>query len=249
MRGIGKAFERTFKVYKNIIPFTVVFGIFVLASLLLLPWVSSYVNAGAGFIRFSSLIYDVTIPQLAVFLLAGFTSLLFLAVFISLIMTTIKMLETLDIFGVRKILSIFPTYVSRVLMLLLFLSVFSIGIGIMLDLFSVPKFIVQVILIGIWLPFLFAPQILVLEDFSISRAIEDSFLFLKRSPSSFIAYIFVATLLLAVVTAIETTLSQFMFWESKIISLVLVSMFVLPFLQVLATELYILRYPLQHSAS
>lgn len=243
-----KAFERTFRVYGSLAPFTIVFGVFVLASLLLLPWVSSYINGGAGFVRFSSLLYDITLPQLAVFLLAGVTSILFLAVFISLVMTTIKMLETLDYFGVRKILSVFPTYISRIFMFLVFLCVLSVGIGILLDLFGMSKLITQLVLMAIWVPFMFVPQILILEDYTISRAMEDSFAFLKRSPSSFVIYLVTGVVLLAVVTGIETALGQFLSWEHKILSLVLVSMFILPFLQVLATELYILRYPLHHHA-
>lgn len=241
-----KAFERTLKVYGSIAPFTIVFGVFVLASLLLLPWVSSYINGGAGFVRFSSLVYDITLPQFMVFILAGITSILFLAVFISLIMTTIKMLETLDYFGVRKIFSIFPTYISRIFLFLVFLCVLSVGIGIILDLFGISKIITQLVLAAIWVPFLFVPQILILEDYTISRAIEDSFAFLKKSPLSFVTYIVTGVAMLGAVTVLETWLGQTFAWEHKILSLVLVSMFVLPFLQVLATELYILRYSLHH---
>lgn len=241
-----KAFSRAFRVYSAIAPMSLFFGVFVLASLLLMPLVSSYLVGGGGFIRFSSLLYDMTFIQCVLLLLVGFVSLLFLSVFVSLMMTAVKMVETLDRVGVNKILSSFQKYVTRLFTLLLFFTVLSIGAGVLLELFEVPHFITQVLLAGFWIPFIFAPQILVLEDYSASRAIADSVNFLRRSPSSFIVYLVTGLVLIFAVLCLEFALSSVFTWEHKILSSVLVSLLVLPFLQVLATELYILRYPLAH---
>lgn len=246
MKPISKAFNRSLKVYSSIFKLTMGFSILILASMTLLPLVSSYLNVGSAFLRFSSILYDMTMFQAAVFVVVGFISVLFLSIFLSAIITTIKLKETLDHFRFEKVWRAFPDYVSRMFLMLLFLCIVSVALGVFLEAFGTPRVAIQLILAGVWLPFVFAPQILILEDLGVGEALSDSLNFVKRAPVQLLAYLATGVLLLLALAALEFSLSFLFTWEHKLLSIIIVSIGVLPFLQVLATELYIMRYPLHH---
>lgn len=246
MKPMSKAFKRSFTVYSSIFKLTLGFSILILASLTLLPLVSSYFNVGSAFLRFSSILYDMTTFQAAVFVVVGFISVLFLSIFLSAIITTIKLRETMDHFRFEKVWRAFPDYVSRMLLMLLLLCIVSIALGVFLEAFETPRAVIQLVLVCVWLPFIFAPQILILEDLSVGEALGDSLNFVKRAPKQLATYLATGVLLLLALAALEFSLSFFFTWEHKLLSIIIVSIGILPFLQVLATELYIMRYPLHH---
>ena len=139
MKTVRKAFARSINVYSSIFNLTLGFSIFIFCSLTLLPLVSSYLNLGSAFLRFSSIIYDMTFFQAVIFILVGLISLAFLSLFLSAIITTIKLKETLDHFRFKKVWNAFPAYVARMFFLLLLLSVVSIAIGTFLESASAPR--------------------------------------------------------------------------------------------------------------
>lgn len=240
-------FSKTNKVYLSTLSLIVGFSVFILFSLALMPLLSSYVNVGGGFVRFSSFYLDITPVQAVVFLLIGLVSLLSLAIFLSALISIVKLRETLDHFGYSKVAGVFKKYVIRVFVFLLFLSILSIASGTILDYFGVTKLLIQLIIFALWLPLLFTPQILILENLGINEAIKDSVRFMVQSPLSLVAYVMTGFLFLLALTIIETGLGQYFVWEHKLFSIVLVSVFVLPYLQMFATELYVRRYPVAHT--
>jgi len=246
MKKISKAFDRSINIYSSIFPLTLGFSIFIFCSIVLLPLVSSYLNVGSAFLRFSSILYDMTIFQATLFILVGILSLMFLSLFLAAIITTIKMKETMDHFRFVKVWSAFPDYVLRMFFMLLLLSVVSIGIGVLLEAATVPRALIQLVLACVWLPFVFAPQILILEDLGVIEALGDSYNFVRKSLKELAAYIVLGLVLLFLLAMLEFGLSAFFTWQHKLLSIVIVSIGILPFLQVFATELYLMRYPLQH---
>jgi hypothetical protein len=247
MKTVRKAFGRSINIYSSIFPLTLGFSIFIFCALVLLPLVSSYVDLGSAFIRFSSILYDMTYQQAVLFVLVGLVSLAFLSLFLSSIITTIKLKETMDHIRFKKVWDAFPDYVARMFFLLLFLAVVSILVGTFLESASVPREIIQLIIAFVWIPFIFAPQILILEDLGVAEALGDSFNFVKNSMKALLTYLALGLLLLLLLATIEYGLSFFFAWQHKVISIVIVSIGILPFLQVFATELYLMRYPLQHN--
>jgi hypothetical protein len=247
MRKIRRALDKSVKVYSSIFALTLGFSIFIFCALVLLPLVSSYLDVGSAFLRFSSILYDMTIMQAVLFVLVSILSLIFLSLFLSAIITSIKLRETMDHFRFKKVWNSFPDYVTRMFVLLLLLSVLSIVFGTVLEAASVPREVLQILLACVWLPFMFAPQILILEDLGVFDALSDSYTFITKSVKEWVAYIALGVFLLLLVAMLEFSLGFFFTWEHKIISIVLVSIVVLPFLQVFATELYIMRYPLHHT--
>jgi hypothetical protein len=247
MRKIGKAFGRSLKVYSSIFNLTLGFSVFIFCALVLLPLVSSYLDVGSAFLRFSSILYDMTIFQAIVFALVSLISLAFLSLFLSAIITTIKLKETLDRFRFEKVWNAFPNYVSSVFLVLLLLSVVSVMIGVSLESMMIPRPIIQLVLACVWLPFVFAPQILILEDLKVGAAMSDSWEFVRKNLNALAAYLVLGIVLLFLLALLEYSLSFVFTWEHKLLSIVIVSIGILPFLQVFATELYLMRYPLQHN--
>jgi hypothetical protein len=123
----------------------------------------------------------------------------------------------------------------------------SMLLGTFLDFLAVPRIIIHLILFCIWLPFIFTPQVLIIEDFNITKSMDDALKFVKKRPVSLVLYIFLGFIFLFLLALIETMLGMHFIWEHKIISIIIVSLFILPYLQMFATELYIERYPVSKS--
>lgn len=244
--GLAEVFFKTNRVYLTTLNLVLSFSVFIFLSLALLPFLSSYVSVGGGFIRFSSLYLDLTIPQAVLIVVVALFSLLFLSLFVSALISIVKVKETLDHVRFSKIVDMFKKYVLRVFFFLLFLSVTSILIGTIFEFILMPRLITQLVLFGIWLPLIFAPQVIILEDFKLGGALKDSIKFIINSPMSLIAYVILGTVLLLLFTLIEISLGYYFVWEHRIVSVFFVSIFVVPYLQMFATELYILRYPISH---
>jgi hypothetical protein len=189
----------------------------------------------------------MTALQALIFALVGLVSVLFLSLFLSSIITTIKMKETLDHFRFNKVWNAFPEYVVRMFVLLTLLSVLSLLIGVGLEAISMPREIIQLLIAVVWIPFVFAPQILILEDLGVLDALGDSVSFIKSNPTALLSYLCVGLVLLFLLAVLEFGLSFAFTWEHKVLSIIIVCIGILPFLQVFATELYMMRYPLQHS--
>lgn len=244
--GLAEVFFKTNRVYFSTLNLVLGFSVFIFLSLALLPFLSSYVSVGGGFIRFSSLYLDLTIPQAILIVGVALLSLLFLSFFVSALINIVKVRETLDHVRFTKVTAIFKKYVLRVFFFLLFLSIASILIGTIFEFMSMPRLITQLVIFAIWLPLIFAPQVIILEDFRLGGAFKDSIKFVVNSPMSLIVYVILGAVLLLLFTLVETSLGHYFIWEHRIVSIFFVSIFVVPYLQMFATELYILRYPISH---
>lgn len=240
-----KVLNKSLDIYRNTAKLSLGFGTLVILALLLMPLLSSYVDVGGGFIRFSSLYNsDISYYQLAIVGIVGFVSIALISLFLAAQISIVKLTETLDQIGFTKVMAVFPRYVLKIFLFLLMLSMISVGVGTGLDYLGVHHAFVQLILFALWLPFVFAPQILVLEDFGVAGAIRDSIQFITNSPLSLAAFLVFGTVIIFALTLLEAGLGQFFVWEHKVVTILLVSLVALPLIEIFGTELYIIRYPL-----
>jgi uncharacterized membrane protein YhdT len=237
-------FAKTNSIYFSTLNLVVGFSIFILFALLLLPIVSSYVNVGGGFIRFSSLYLDLTAIEALLFFLVGVISILSLSAFITALVSIVKLKETMDHFGYKKVVITFRRHVKGVFLFMIGWTVASIIIGVILGVSQVPFWISQAFIFLIWLPVIFVPQIMVLEDYGIVRAVRDSAHFIKKQPKGLMLYLATGAFLVFLATVVEWIFGNVFVWEHRIIGLLLVSLFVVPYLQMLATVIYVQRYHL-----
>ena len=235
-------FKRTIKVYVGTLNLVALFSLFILFSLLLMPLLSTYVDVGAGFIRFSSILYDMNALQALVFLLVSLASILLLSFFIASLVSVVKLKETLDSVAFSRVISTFGKYVLRVFYFLIIMGVISVLIGLIFNLLNIPDFVTQLALLVFWASFIFTPQILVIEDFNLINSMKDAFNFIKKQPLALVYYFTLGVVLVFLLLLLEVWLGQYFAWQHKIISIIILSLVVLPFLQMYATELYVRRY-------
>jgi len=234
--------KRTMKVYLSTLNLVTLFSLFILLSLFLMPLVSTYVNAGAGFIRFSSLMHDMNAFQAVIFLLVSIASTLLLSFFIAALVSVVKLKETLDHVAFTRVINTFGKYIFKVFVFLIIMGFVSIAIGLISSLIGLPNFVIQLILLVFWGLFLFTPPILIIEDLNLVDSMADAYKFVKNQPMKLVYYFASGVVLLFALVVIETWLGQFFIWQHKIISIILLSLIVLPFLQMYSTELYLRRY-------
>ncbi len=234
--------KRTARVYLSTLNLVALFSLFILFSLVLMPLVSTYVNVGAGFIRFSSIVNDLNAFQAVIFLLVSIASILLLSFFIASLVSVVKLKETLDHVAFSRVVSTFGKYIFKTFVFLLIMGLVSVALGLVFDLLGFSDIFTQFVLLVFWSLFIFTPQILIIEDFNLIDSMKDAFNFVKKYPVSFLYYFVVSTVLLFALLLIETWLGQYFVWGHKIVSIILLSVIVLPFIQMYATELYLRRY-------
>ena len=242
MPTVRNVFLKTLSIYFNTFYLMMGFGIFIILSLILLPLLSSYVSVGGGFIRFSSIIFDMTLLQAVVLIVVTLVSLLLLSFFVSAVISVVKVKETLDEVTFERVKALFPKYVWRIFFFFLLIGVVSILIGTFLDFIYAPRFLTHLILAAVWLAVVFTPQILILEDLPLGKAINDTLTFVRNSPIALVWYVVFGLLCLFFLALLEVALGLVLVWEHHIITVILVSMLVLPLLEILGAELYIRRY-------
>ncbi len=235
-------FKRSVKIYLGTLNLVALFSLFILFSLVLMPLLSTYVDVGAGFIRFSSILYDMNALQALVFLLVSIASILLLSFFIASLVSVVKLKETLDNVAFSRVISTFGKYVLRVFYFLIVMAVVSVSIGLIFELLNIPDFITQLILLIFWASFIFTPQILIIEDFNLINSMKDAFDFVKKQPLALVYYFVLGVALVFLLLLIEVWLGQYFVWQHKIVSIILLSLVILPFLQMYSTELYLRRY-------
>ncbi len=217
------------------LPFIIAFVIPLFASL------PTYNDAGAIFIRTASIFTNLNVVSTSVIAIAVFFSLLFLSFSIVAINVIVKHSRV----GIRikdEVIKGMEKYTSKVFVLLLAYTAVVMVVGVLsyvYDLTAIPEYAAALALT----PLLFyAPASIVIDDYGISRAVKASARFFVRRFDYFLLWLAIAIVLV--------TLFDFVFIEisgtslSRYAMLVFNSLFILPFLVVLQSELYMKRFPL-----
>ncbi len=93
---------------------------------------------------------------------------------------------------------------------------------------------------------IFVPQAIVIEEQGLRHALLENFEFIFKKPNQFLLIIFTGTIILFVVGLIEYAFDMLAieFFTGRYISLLLVLIFVLPFIEILKTYVFMLKYGL-----
>ncbi len=236
--------QRALDKYVENIDKVALFSVFIVLTLLLSIVLSSFISVGSGFIRFTSIYADLTTSQLALMLGVSIASIILISIFLSALISVIKLQETLDHVTYKKVTSTFKKYVLQMTFFLILITATTIAIGTILTYIGAPRIIIQAIILIIWVLFIFTPQVIVLEDFGLIESMKDAVKFIENYPQALAKYIVAGFILMFILALIEVGLGQFFVWTHQIVSIIIVSLAVLPFLQIYATELYLKRYPL-----
>lgn len=229
-----------FSEYRNNFKTALVFGLLLVFIPIAFFLGNVFIGSGTVFLD-----YNLSLAN-PLFLLGaiafGVFYLLFYSFFVSIIIFSVrKDLSTLRFdYYLRDMIHKFAWKVF-VFFLVFFLVLFFAGT--ILFLLNAPVIITALIMLIVSSALLFVPQAIVVDEESISSSVQRNFEFIAKNLSSF-AYVFVtAIILLAIVQLIELGFDYFSYvggYVSLLISLV----FVVPYIEILKTYLYFMKYDL-----
>ncbi len=220
------------------------FSIFALLSLVFIPLFSGYVNAGGGFLRLSSVFYDITAPEFFFIVVMGVLSVVFISLFFAAMISVVKLKETLDHVGYFQVVREFSKYVFRLMSFFLLMYVLQFLLAYLWYVFSIPMGLYHLLVIILWLPFLFYPQAVVIDSYSFLESFGQSIRFFIENPLKTLFVFFILVALIFCLLVVEVIFGQYFVYEHKIIGALLLSFFVLPFYVILTTEVYMRKYPI-----
>lgn len=219
----------------------VIFGILLVFVAFFSPFANLFVSSGSIFYGYT--IGGLTLPEVLI-------EAAFAAVFLGIY----SLFVTLVVFSVRREMSAvrLDYYVTDALQkfawkLFVFYLVSIIGLAalgtILIQYLGLNILIVNVILFVLALLFLFGPQSIVIEEDDVFQSFQNTIEFMGKKPHSAILAILVTFVLVAAVQGIELFFDQYQFIGSYV-SILLLLLFVVPFTEVLKTQLYMQKYDL-----
>ena len=108
---------------------------------------------------------------------------------------------------------------------------------------GVPLLLANLILLVISLLLMFVPQAVVVEEEGLRHALSSNFEFLFKTPKSFATIAIVGAIFLSLLQLFEFVLAQFTMY-APYISLLITLVFIFPFLEIMKTYLYMMKFDL-----
>lgn len=224
-------------------------GLFALLLLFAAPMAalaSSYFSSGGQFIRFSNIGFELSLIDLAGTMVFFLLSTLVFSIALTLLIAVVK-----SQFAVTQISSAIVEEIDsnypQVFLFFVAFSVFSLLIGSVFTKAEIPYYISSIVTFLVWMPFVFTPQAIIVGDMNIIAAMADSAKFVKRKADLALLWLAVGFVLVGLVAVFEALLYNIVFFM-PVVSLVVVTVFVLPFLEVLKTEIYLSKYDIMRAS-
>ncbi len=199
-----------------------------------------YISSGSIFIDYNIALADPLILLAETGLIALF--LLFYSFFVSVI-----------IFSVRKNLSplklqfyLHEMIQKFALRLFSFFAIYCFFFFLLMSglvAFGIPLLLANIILLVISLLLMFVPQAVVVEEEGLMHALSSNFEFLFKTPKSFATIAIIGAVFLSLLQLFEFVLAQFTMF-APYISLLLALVFIFPFLEIMKTYLYMMKFDL-----
>ena len=206
-----------------------------------------YLSSGSIFIDYNLALANPLILLAEAGLIALF--LLFYSFFVSVIIFSVrKNLSPLKLqFYLHEMikkfaLRLFAFFVFYCLLLFLLMSaLLAVGISLLLA---------NIILLAVSLLLMFVPQAVVIEEEGLRHALSSNFEFLFKTPKSFAIIAIIGAVFLSLLQLFEFALAQFTM-IAPYISLLIALVFIFPFLEIMKTYLYMMKFDLikRHEAA
>ena len=232
------AIEAYFKNLRLISAFSIPFLIAFPLSLLL----PNFVALSATFLRLGSVKLDLSAADVIVTIVALLISLVFFSFAIAAINVVVKSQRTLNRLTSRDIESIEQATYS---LFFIFLTAFAaiVGFNLLITEYGISPVVGTVFSLIVSSIVLFAPQAVVLEDASLSGSLTKSVSLIQKKFGFYVLFIVVAAFLFIANTWFFLELSKAFSW-TRFLTLVTQSFIILPFLEVLKTQIYLSKYTL-----
>ena len=216
------------------IPFLIAFLIPLLAPL------PTYISTGAIFLRTASIFVNTNPTVLAVVTISTFVSMLFISFAFVAISLIVKSEKTHMATSKRVMLEI-EKYISRVFSILLFYAFIVIILNISSYLFSFPVIWAEALNLIIFLLIFYMPTAMVIDNKGFFASFKGSIRLVVTSPK----YVVLWLVLFAAATSFVDLVSSGLFGVAgSYVTLVINSVFILPYFVIFIAEAYIRRFPL-----
>ena len=202
----------------------------------------NFVALSGTFLRLGSVKLDLSATDVVITVIAILFSLVFFSFAIAAINVIIKSQRTLNRLTSRDIESIEHATFN---LFFIFLTAFAAIVGFNLLLFEngISIFWGQLFSLIVASMVLFAPQAVVIEDASLSGAVFKSVTLIQRKFGFFLLFLVLAAFLFLANSWIFLELGK-AFSLARFFSLIIQSLIILPFLEVLKTQIYLSKYAL-----
>lgn len=233
---LAKAWQEYSSNFKIALSFALL-GIFVFFFVL---FPNAFVSSGSVFFEYSLLKSGLASSLFEI--VAALVYLLFFSVFLSVMIFAVRH----DMNEVRMqhyLLEKLPRFVFKNFVFLSLYALLAVALAAVLILLGFPDFAVAIALLIISMVFMFVPQSIVVDEERIRNAVLNAVHFVFTNKRLSVFTILVSTILLAIVPLIEIFFDRFDF-AGRFVSLVIVLLFVLPFVEVLKTVVFMTKFGL-----
>jgi hypothetical protein len=240
---MANIFEVSWETYKSNLRLMLLFSIpFVIAALIpLLAPLPTYVSVGAIFIRTASAFTNLNPLNLAVIVVSGLFSLLFISFGFVAISLLVKSKRTHTKVSVREIQGI-EKYIVKVYLLLLAYAIVLVAGNIFGYYYGNEAVITDVIGLFGFIFLFYAPTAIVIDNRPALKAIKSSLKLVVHSPQYILLWLISLTLIISVLDLVFIAATG-TFW-SRYIMLVVSSVLLPPFFIIFLAEAYMKRFPL-----
>ena len=219
------------------IPFVIIFPL-----VLFLP---NFTSLGGIFLRYASLANDTSPVELLLIAVAFCISLLLFSfglVIINMAVKTQRTLKEISFYEVEKI----ESYTFQLFSIFFIAALLTIIVNIMLFDSGLSTTLGALIGLLISLLILFAPQVVVIDGQNAQHAISMSSKILLGKFKHFLGFLIIALFLLSVNSLICITIGNTLgeYQAAALVSVVINAIFIVPFLEVLKSQIYLSKYTL-----
>jgi hypothetical protein len=237
--GLIKAvFERAWEEFLHNFKIALAFGLLLVFSFFFVLFPNIFLGSGSFFLEFAFLKESVKNSLAQIVLVLAY--LLFYAVFSAIIIFSVRK----DLTHVRfehYLVEVLPRFWIGLVKFFVLYSVLVMAIGIILVGLGAPMALVALVLLVISLALLFVPQAIVIDEEDLKHAVQNNLEFIRQSPKLFVAVVVTGAVLLAVLQLVELTFDSYAF-SGRFVSIVLLSVLVLPFMEVLKSVAYLSKF-------
>ncbi|MGC8538299.1 MAG: hypothetical protein ACP5MK_00305 [Candidatus Micrarchaeia archaeon] len=217
------------------IPFVISFLIPVFVSL------PTFVSVGGIFLRSASIFINLNLYSIAVIVISIFISLLFLSFAYVAINLIVKARRTRTK-NTRAMLARIEVYTGKVFVLFLVYTFIIALVNLLGYYVHMSSILTPIVGFFAFLPLFFAPSAITIDNKGIWRALVDSTKLLVKAPQYFVEWIVLLVVILSLVDLASVALGGTAL--SGYVSLVISTLFVLPYFVIFQAEAYMYRFPL-----
>jgi hypothetical protein len=219
------------------IPFIIAFAIPLLAPL------PTYISAGAIFLRSASLFVNgsINVIDLSVITISSIFSLLFLSFAFVLISLLVKSKRTHSTIGKRAFNNI-ETYIGKVFTILFAYAVVLVIANIVGYSLGASALLTGIVGFFLFALLFYAPSAVVIDDKKVWRAVKDSVKLVLHEPQYFLLWLVLTTIIVSAVDV--ASIAVFGTYLSPYVTLIINSLFVVPYFVIFQAEAYMERFRL-----